>query len=76
MVLVNIWVRKIYPLPEASDIVLATQAFITHNAHVTTAVETERFLDENQPYLDNIGDISDIIRTLKRISDIATLTSN
>jgi hypothetical protein len=52
----------------ASDIVLATQAFITHNAHVTTAVETERFLDENQPYLDNIGDVADIIRTLKRIS--------
>jgi hypothetical protein len=52
----------------ASDIVLATQAFITHNAQVTTAVETERFLDENQPYLDNIGDISDIMRTLKRIS--------
>jgi hypothetical protein len=52
----------------ASDIVLATQAFITHNAQVTTAVETERFLDENQPYLDNIGDISDIMRILKRIS--------
>jgi hypothetical protein len=53
----------------ASDIVMATQAFITHNAHVTTAVETERFLDENQPYLDNIGDITDIVRTLKRISN-------
>jgi len=52
----------------ASDIVLATQAFITHNAHVTTAVETERFLDENQPYLDNVGDISDIMRMLKRVS--------
>ncbi|TMA81061.1 MAG: hypothetical protein E6J74_39215 [Deltaproteobacteria bacterium] len=52
----------------ASDIVLATQAFITHNSHVTTAVETDRFLDENQPYLDNIGDISDIMRTLKRIN--------
>ncbi|HWP23465.1 MAG TPA: hypothetical protein VNM15_04685, partial [Candidatus Binatia bacterium] len=52
----------------ASDIVLATQAFITHNPHVTTALETERFLDENQPYLDNIGDISDIVHTLKRIS--------
>jgi hypothetical protein len=52
----------------ASDIVMATQAFITHNAHVTTAVETERFLDENQPYLDNIGDITDIVRTLQRIS--------
>ncbi len=52
----------------ASDIVLATQAFITHNAQVTKAVETERFLDENQPYLDNIGDITDIMRILKRIS--------
>jgi hypothetical protein len=52
----------------ASDIVLATQAFITHNAQVTKSVETERFLDENQPYLDNIGDITDIMRTLKRIS--------
>lgn len=52
----------------ASDIVLATQAFITHNAHVTTALETGRFLDENQPYLDNIGDISDIMQLLKRIS--------
>jgi len=52
----------------ASDIVLATQAFITHNAQVTRAVETERFLDENQPYLDNIGDITDIMKTLKRIS--------
>ncbi|HXG50123.1 MAG TPA: hypothetical protein VNN77_01785 [candidate division Zixibacteria bacterium] len=50
----------------ASDIVLATQAFITHNPHVTTAFETERFLDENQPYLDNIGDIADIVRLLKR----------
>jgi hypothetical protein len=52
----------------ASDIVMATQAFITHNAHVTTAVETERFLDENQPYLDNIGDITDIVKIFKRIS--------
>jgi hypothetical protein len=52
----------------ASDIVLATQAFITHNAHVTTSLETGRFLDENQPYLDNIGDISDIVRILKRLS--------
>ena len=52
----------------ASDIVLATQAFITHNAHVTTAVETERFLDDNQPYLESVGDISDVMKTLKRIT--------
>lgn len=52
----------------ASDLVLATQAFITNNAHVTTSFEAERFLDENQPYLDKIGDISDVMETLKRIT--------
>lgn len=52
----------------ASDIALATQAFITHNPHVSTAAETERFLDENQPYLDNIGDITDILKTFKRMT--------
>ncbi|HEY7163725.1 MAG TPA: hypothetical protein VIB79_04130 [Candidatus Binatia bacterium] len=52
----------------ASDIVMATQAFVTHNPHVTTALETERFLDDNRPYLDNIGDITDVMTVLKRIS--------
>lgn len=52
----------------ASELVLATQAFITNNAHVTTSFEAERFLDENQPYLDNVGDISDVMKTLKRIA--------
>jgi hypothetical protein len=41
------------------------QAPITHNAHVTTA-ETERF-STKPTYLDNIGDITDIVKT-KRIS--------
>ncbi|MFQ5684189.1 MAG: hypothetical protein ACE5HC_13055 [Candidatus Binatia bacterium] len=52
----------------ASVLVLATQAFITNNAHVTAGAETERFLDENQPYLDNVGDVSDVIKTLRRIT--------
>lgn len=52
----------------ASDLVLATQAFITNNAHVTAGAEAEHFLDENQPYLDNVGDISDVRRVLKRIT--------
>ncbi len=52
----------------ASDIVLATQAFVTHSVNVTAAVETERFLNDNRPYLDNIGDISDVLKTLKRLS--------
>ena len=52
----------------ASDLVLATQAFITNTAHVTASAEAERFLDENEPYLDNIGDISDVMKTLKRIT--------
>ena len=52
----------------ASDLVLATQAFITNNANVTAGGEAERFLDENQPYLDNSGDIWDVMKTLKRIT--------
>ncbi len=52
----------------ASDLVLATQAFITNNAQVTAGYESERFLDENQPYLDNVGDISDVTTTLRRIT--------
>lgn len=52
----------------ASDLVLATQAFITNNAHVTAGFESERFLDESQPYLDNLGDICDVTATLKRIT--------
>jgi hypothetical protein len=52
----------------ASDLVLATQAFITNNSQVTAGYESERFLDENQPYLDNLGDISDVTTTLRRIT--------
>lgn len=52
----------------ASELVLATQAFITSNPQVAATTEAERFLDENQGYLDNVGDIGDVARTLTRIT--------
>ncbi|HKO97079.1 MAG TPA: hypothetical protein VJU86_08810 [Pyrinomonadaceae bacterium] len=52
----------------ASALVLATQAFITNNPQITASTEAERFLDESQQYLDNVGNINDVAHTLKRIS--------
>ena len=52
----------------AADLVLATQAFITNNPQLTQSTEAERFLNESQTYLDNVGDINDVASTLKRIS--------
>jgi len=52
----------------AADLVLATQAFITNNAQLTQSTEAERFLNENQAYLDNVGDVNDVAQTLKRIT--------
>jgi hypothetical protein len=52
----------------ASELVLATQAFITNNAQLTASTEAERFLNEDQAYLDNVGDINDVVHTLKRIA--------
>jgi hypothetical protein len=52
----------------AADLVLATQAFITNNPQLTQSTEAERFLDESQTYLDNVGDINDVASTLKRIT--------
>ncbi|HZF29750.1 MAG TPA: hypothetical protein VE907_11560 [Gammaproteobacteria bacterium] len=52
----------------ASELVLATQAFITNNAQLTASTEAERFLNEDQAYLDNVGDIADVVHTLKRIA--------
>jgi hypothetical protein len=51
----------------AADLVLGAQAFITANAMVTAGDEAERFLDE-QKYLDNVGDIEDVVSTLKRLT--------
>jgi hypothetical protein len=52
----------------ASDLVLATQAFITNNAQLAASTEAERFLNEERGYLDNVGDINDVVHTLKRIA--------
>jgi hypothetical protein len=52
----------------AMELVLATQSFITNNAQLTASTEAERFLNEDQAYLDNVGDINDVVHTLKRIT--------
>ncbi len=52
----------------ASHLVMATQAFFTNDAHVTPTEEAERFLDKDRRYLDNVGDIKDVVTTLKRIT--------
>ncbi len=52
----------------ASTLVLATQAFITNNAQLTATDEAERFLNEDQAYLNNVGDIHDVVETLKRLT--------
>lgn len=53
----------------ASDLILAAQAFLTNNAQVTAADQAEKFLNEDQPYLDNVGDINDVVVALKRITN-------
>jgi hypothetical protein len=50
----------------AGDLVLATRAFITANAQVTAAEEAEQLL-EDQAFLENVGEISDVVRTFKRL---------
>lgn len=52
----------------ASTLVLATQAFITNNAQITASTEAENFLNENQQYLDNVGDINDVAHAISRIT--------
>ena len=52
----------------ASDLVLAAQAFVTNNSQVTATNEAERFLTEDQRYLDNVGDINDVVTTLKLLA--------
>lgn len=52
----------------ASTLVLAAQAFITNNAQLTATTEAESFLNESQQYLDNVGDIDDVARTIHRIT--------
>ncbi len=51
----------------ASNLVLGTQAFITHNAQVTGGEQAESLL-EREAYLDSFGDIQDVVTTLERIA--------
>jgi hypothetical protein len=48
----------------ASDLALATEAFLSANPQLTATEETERFLNENQAYLDDVGEIEDVVTTL------------
>ncbi len=58
----------------ASDLVLATRAFITNNPQVSPTneaeqlLEAERYGNEDQAYLENVGDIDDVVSTLKRLA--------
>jgi len=51
----------------ASDLILATEAFIANNAQVSAAPEADRYL-EDEAYLYKVGDIEDVVATLKRIA--------
>jgi hypothetical protein len=48
--------------------VLAAEAFLTHNAHVSAAEETERCLDEDHRYLEDIGEIQDVVTVLQYLA--------
>ena len=52
----------------AADLILATRAFITNNPQVAASNEAERFLNQNQGYLEDVGDIGDVGRTLSRVT--------
>ena len=52
----------------ASNLIIAMQTFITNNPQITAGAEAERILNTDQPYLDNVGDISDVAQTFKRIA--------
>jgi transposase len=53
---------------DAKDLVLAAEAFLTHNDQVSASDEAERFLDEDQPYLENIGEIQDVVTVLQYLA--------
>lgn len=71
---IPVWedIQKIPGMPKprdqfaASDLVLATRAFISANAQVTAAEEAEQLL-EDQAFLENVGEINDVIRAFKRL---------
>jgi len=52
----------------ASDLILATQAFISVNAHVSAGPEANHYL-EDRIYLDGIGDVEDAVAALGRVAN-------
>lgn len=52
----------------AADLVLATKAFITNSAQVTASSEAELFLNQDQGFLENVGEITDVVDTLARVT--------
>ena len=52
----------------AGALILATQAFLTSNPQVSGSKETERFLSQDEGYLDNLGDVQDVISMFRRIA--------
>jgi hypothetical protein len=58
--------RNKVPFP-ASNLVLGTQAFLTHDAQVTGGDQAENLL-ERETHLDSFGDIQDVVKTLERVA--------
>ena len=73
---INVWhemqkmpgMAKKKELFAAADLVLATKAFITNSAQVTASSEAELFLNQDQAFLENVGEITDVVDTLARIT--------
>ena len=53
---------------DAKDLVLAAEAFLTHNDQVSAAEEAERFLDEDHRYLEDIGEIHQVVTVLQYLA--------
>src|SRR4029434_5576790 len=73
---IPVW-HEMYKLPsmprpkdqfDAKDLVLAAEAFLTHNDQVSAAEEAERFLDEDHRYLEDIGEIHEVVTVLQYLA--------
>src|SRR5205814_463838 len=52
----------------ASDLVVAVQAFITSNPYVTGKEEAERFIIEDEKFLDNVTHLEDAVSTFEWVA--------
>ncbi len=53
---------------DAADLVLAVEAFMTNNEQVSAKEQTVTFMEKNERYLEDIGDIKDVLKTIKRLT--------